>query len=589
MFGERKGQGVVADRESICDVVVVGGGIAATVAACKAREAGADVVLVDKGHLGRSGVTTVASGVVPMFLPGDDEDAWLRGESNPLTNHRLLMNSLPQMEKLLAFLEDAGVRFVKDGTNLLRVAGARVPKPNLAALAGGGPQLAIALRAAVLRHGIRVVNRVMVTGLLTADGKLPTSASVTGCIGFDVRTAESHVFRAKAVIMACGPLGHPYAYFSPLYRTRHMPVNASAEGIHAMWEAGATLGKLEIGFAGLGPAEFLCAPGLELLTGLGGHTIWMNGRGERFMSDEFRKKEWGRSAIQSEMMKQYLAGNGPVGVNLSHFKPEDRRLFKQVVPIVAHTWEAGGYDLTRDTVPFTMGVPAEKGTAGAGARITSRAETSVPGLYAAGNCTDGAYICLGQTLTVSALTGWWAGESAAAAVAKDSAKAAPEADSTQVVMHEARYYEPQKHKEGLDFQQVSDRVTNAQLALAPTMNAKNLGAAREVYHSIMKEDFPRLAARDPRQLARIAALKLSLPILELVIDVMDHRTESRGNIVRDDHPYTDNDLWLTHTVVEKEPGSGGTRIRDIPVPEEWWLIPASRGKTLHPYFVRTNV
>ncbi len=37
------------------DVLVIGGGIAGTFAAIKAKEKGLDVTLVDKGHVGRSG------------------------------------------------------------------------------------------------------------------------------------------------------------------------------------------------------------------------------------------------------------------------------------------------------------------------------------------------------------------------------------------------------------------------------------------------------------------------------------------------------------------------------------------------------
>ena len=60
------------------DVLVVGGGIAAVYAACKARELGARVLLVDKSHLGRSGCTAVASGVNHFYQPGDDKDVWLK-------------------------------------------------------------------------------------------------------------------------------------------------------------------------------------------------------------------------------------------------------------------------------------------------------------------------------------------------------------------------------------------------------------------------------------------------------------------------------------------------------------------------------
>ena len=44
------------------DVLVIGGGVAGTFAAVKAKEKGVDVVLVDKGYVGRSGSTPFFTG-----------------------------------------------------------------------------------------------------------------------------------------------------------------------------------------------------------------------------------------------------------------------------------------------------------------------------------------------------------------------------------------------------------------------------------------------------------------------------------------------------------------------------------------------
>ncbi len=44
------------------DVLVIGGGAAGAMAAIRAREAGADVLLVDKSVFGRSGCAALASG-----------------------------------------------------------------------------------------------------------------------------------------------------------------------------------------------------------------------------------------------------------------------------------------------------------------------------------------------------------------------------------------------------------------------------------------------------------------------------------------------------------------------------------------------
>jgi succinate dehydrogenase/fumarate reductase flavoprotein subunit len=74
----------------------------------------------------------------------------------------------------------------------------------------------------------------------------------------------------------------------------------------------------------------------------------------------------------------------------------------------------------------------------------------------------------------------------------------------------------------------------------------------------------------------------------LVLQVLHHRTESRGNLIRDDYPYLDNDNWLVHTVAQRT-GAEDTRVWDIPIPEDWRVHRPPQGKALHPYFVGAPV
>ena len=68
-----------AKKEYIADVLVVGGGIAAVFAATKASKAGAKVVVVDKGSIGRSGQTPFASAMAIFDEElGHKRDEWHR-------------------------------------------------------------------------------------------------------------------------------------------------------------------------------------------------------------------------------------------------------------------------------------------------------------------------------------------------------------------------------------------------------------------------------------------------------------------------------------------------------------------------------
>jgi L-aspartate oxidase len=69
----------MCEQEKIqTDVLVFGSGIAGVFAAIRARELGAAVTLVDKAVFGRSGCSTLASGIYAAFMPDDDINAWLK-------------------------------------------------------------------------------------------------------------------------------------------------------------------------------------------------------------------------------------------------------------------------------------------------------------------------------------------------------------------------------------------------------------------------------------------------------------------------------------------------------------------------------
>lgn len=65
--------------ESNTDVLVIGGGAAGCRAARAASEAGAQVTLLNKGQIARSGITiTAGGGVEAPFHPDDSEELFLQ-------------------------------------------------------------------------------------------------------------------------------------------------------------------------------------------------------------------------------------------------------------------------------------------------------------------------------------------------------------------------------------------------------------------------------------------------------------------------------------------------------------------------------
>jgi len=61
------------------DILVLGGGLAGTFAAIKAKETGTGkVTLVSKGKLGKDSISTFAAGVFRGVFPEDDRDEWFK-------------------------------------------------------------------------------------------------------------------------------------------------------------------------------------------------------------------------------------------------------------------------------------------------------------------------------------------------------------------------------------------------------------------------------------------------------------------------------------------------------------------------------
>ncbi|RMF96332.1 MAG: FAD-binding protein, partial [Planctomycetota bacterium] len=163
-----------------CDVLVVGGGMAALFAAVKAHDAGAKVVLVSKGRVGSSGQTPFAKGIFVY----DPENASMSlddfvaavsrsalGTNNPAYTRQMAEHSSARVDELRAwgFFDS--------------------------------PLYANAFSKPLKERGIPVIERMMITHLLKEKGR------IAGATGFSLDTPEVHTFEAKAVILCTGAGG----------------------------------------------------------------------------------------------------------------------------------------------------------------------------------------------------------------------------------------------------------------------------------------------------------------------------------------------------------------------------------------------
>lgn len=564
------------------DVLVIGGGISGAFAAYKAREAGSNVLLVDRSYFGRSGCSALASGVYPAYMPGDSIDDWIKGlGAGPLVNQSLFVKSLPVTYEHLMTMDRWGVRWLKEGKDIVRMGAPGRTFKNGVWMADGGPQMMMSVRAGVLKSGVQVLNRVAITELLTSDGRLPTEGQVVGAIGFHVRTGEIYVIQAKATIMCTGPYKFPYPW--PGSKLGYMPIDLSGDGIAMMLRAGAQLSRLELGGINLNPDSMVCAPGLESLMPSGGKFVDRDGR--RFLEDydPKRMEMTSRALLYFAIAHQKELGNVP-SMDLREIPAERMELLKRVIPIVMSNYESGGFDVTKEPVPYSYQVAGTAGIFGAGARITERGETTIPALFAGGVCSDIAYLPGGH-LPFCSVTGHWAGETAGAYVSE--ARLYP-VEAKQVEQAIRAIQAPMNNTNGLSYEPVHQRLGELLMEkVGLILNAERLQFALGTLLEIRENEVARLHARDHHELAKVMGLMNYTQVLEATLRAYLHRTESRVAFIREDFPIIDNVNWVKMVVVQRQ--GNYLKLWDEPLPESFHVIPVRPTRNLHLVFRNREV
>ncbi len=559
------------------DVLVIGGGIAGAFAAYRARGAGARVLLADRSYFGRSGCSALASGVYPSYMPGDDVGAWMRSFGGPLVNQPLLARSLPVMHEHVMLMDGWGVKWLKEGRKIVRMGAPGRAFANGVWMAEGGPQMMMAVRAGVVESGVEVVNRIALTELLTSDGRLPTGGRVIGAVGFHTRTGEIHEILANATVVCTGPYKFPYPW--PGSTLGYMPIDLSGDGIAMMMRAGAELSRLELGGINLNPDHALSAPGLESLMPSGAK--WVDKDGRRFLADydPKRMEMTSRALLYFAVAHQKERDQVP-SMDLRGVPPERMDLLRRVIPIVVSNQEAVVGDLTETPVPYTYQVAGTSGIFGAGARVNERGETTVPGLYAAGTCTDMAYLPGGH-LSFCSVTGDWTGRAAGASV-RSGGPASPEPGQLQRVTDEIRA--PFRQQDGVDFRQVHRRLGRLLMEqIGLVLHADRIDAALDELLDMRRRDVPRLKAADPHELAKVWGLTQYIQVLEATLRAYRYRTESRVAFIREDFPIIDNVNWVRMVVVKQE--HGALKLWDEPLPDSWHdPVPVRPTQNLHMVF-----
>ncbi|HEY1917237.1 MAG TPA: fumarate reductase/succinate dehydrogenase flavoprotein subunit [Streptosporangiaceae bacterium] len=539
-------------QELSCDVAVVGGGTAGTMAAITAAEHGANVLLLEKAHVRHSGALAMGmDGVNNAVIPGkatpEDYVTEITRANDGVVNQRTIYQTATRGFDMVRRLERYGVKFEKDAAgeyNVRRVhrSGSYVlPMPEGKDIK---KVLYRVLRQRSMRERIQVENRVMPVRVITDGGR------AVGVAGFNSRTGEFVTVKAGAVILATGAagrLGLPASGY--LYGTYENPTNAG-DG-HAMaYHAGAELSGLECFQVNPlikdynGPA---CA---YVANPFGGYQV--NNAGERFVDCDY----WS-GQMMAEVAREIASARGPIYLKLTHLPDETLSALEGILHTTERptrgTFHAGrGHDYrTHDVEMHISEVGLCGGHSSSGVWVDEHAATTVPGLYAAGDLA-----CVPHNYMIGAFVfGDLAGQHASAFSCDDQPSPVTEKElpEDQLAAAHELIYRPLRNPDGPPQPQVEYKLRRfVNDYVAPPKTEAKLAIALESFDR-MSGEIEQMGARTPHELMRCVEVSFIRDCAELATRASVVRTESRWGLYHDrsDRPGHDDDAWFCHLNVRK--------------------------------------
>jgi succinate dehydrogenase/fumarate reductase flavoprotein subunit len=551
----------MAEKTIQTDVLIVGGGGAGFRAAIGVREAGARALLLSKGPFARCGATPMAGAdftldgrsLSKLGFPGAPEDTEEKF-FNDIVSQGYYLNNQKLVEQY--------IRQAPDRLKELLGWGIKVLFSEERAIFTSGLGLMDALLNRARTVGVDLLEDTMLLDLVSHDGK------IAGGLGFDIRTGEFIQIHAKAVVMATGGW---HKAFWPNTGMRDL----SGEGMAMAHRIGADLGNMEfITFC----CNVLLFPPVwrgsiaTYITGLlcGGELT--NRQGERFLErydpyvvDKGTTMEWNKGFISYATAKEVREGKGSPhgGVFYGLGKVPWESFERNAAPIFPK-WKYKAMDLAEMADTLKNGGTVEVGPAveyfDGGIVVNEKFETSIPGLYAAGECTLGPF---GANRVCSAITemlvhGADAGKNAGGYAQKREG-GAPPAEAFKSL--EEKELLPLSRKDGLRVTEVRRRVQEtAHTWLGPIRNEKELTGFIGFLEKVQKDELPNLATASKSRVYNkewmdAIELKNMVHLLKAAALSARNRTESRGVHFREDYPFSDNDNWLQESRVNLDQGS----------------------------------
>jgi succinate dehydrogenase/fumarate reductase flavoprotein subunit len=382
-------------KTTTADVLVIGSGAAGLYAAIRAAEPGLRVILWEKGLAGRSGGTVSGAGPAAYGSwsdPRDSADTFFRDTvacGSYLSDQPLVRIFAEEAQCRIRELEQWGVRFDRDheGTYSTYTAGGH-SYPRIMSISDRvGLQMAKVLRARLQAcRNVLISEDTLLTRIVT------TSNRVSGALGVDFGNGETVCVNTPAIVLATGGIGQ-------LYSVTSNAIQLTGDGIAAAYEAGARLINMEqVQFF---PCAMVHPPSLKgFILGIQENAKLYNNNDERFMTQyeperaELTTRDRLARSIHGEISAGRGTPHGGVWLDATGLPSDIYKNFRHEIEISARR----GYDYRRQRIEVAPSAHFFMG----GIEIGADGNTSIPGLFAAGECSAGLHG--GNRLSGNALT-----------------------------------------------------------------------------------------------------------------------------------------------------------------------------------------
>ena len=374
------------------DVLIIGGGGAGTAAALLAQENGAKVIIATKLRHGDANTMMAEGGIQAVSRPGKDSPYYhyldTLGGGHFANIPQLVFTLVTQAPSVIQWLEGLGVMFDKkvDGNlKVFHLGGMSRKRDHVAADITGTEIMRTIRDEARNRDGIRVLEFSPVVELVMNE-----QGHCAGAILYNLETEEYFLVKAKAVILATGGSGRLHIGGFPT--TNHY--GATGDGLVLGYRSGVGVCFLHTTqFHPTGAIFPEQAEGLlisEKFRGAGVHLL--NIDGEQFVCETEPRDACASSIIRecTHIGKGIPTPAGKVGVWLDSpmidFLHGEGSLIKQFVGKYK-LFKRYRIDITKEPILVYPTLHYQNGGLG----FNEKGETSIPGLYTAGEVTGGVH------------------------------------------------------------------------------------------------------------------------------------------------------------------------------------------------------